>query len=181
MSETSEFDLLQDLARLLRKHGPEAFGKLAQRLGDPQFAEQLQQILSFGVRAAQLKDEQKEGSENQGGSAKDFRLQLVELGRADPERSALLVRLYDDLMAKTVLPTMPELRSFAQSSGLPVPRTSARARAVVEFLQSLQQQPLDEVRQAATRLPAAGGPGDRSLESWTRVIFDKSLRPKKAE
>jgi hypothetical protein len=181
MNEPVDLELLQDLAKLLRKHGPDAFEQLARRLENPEFINQLCIILSAGARAAREVGIAKRSTPHKTHSPQDYRHSLLDQERLGPEKSALLVRLYDDLMAKTLLPTMQELRAFAVHSSLPPPTASVRHKAVVALLEALRERSLEELRQIVSHLPPPGGSNDRSLEHWAHIIFDKELRSKKAE
>ncbi len=181
MNDHPEFELLQDLAKLLRKHGPDLFEELARLLETPEFVERLRQILLVGAKVARQSGVTQTRPRSQQLSLHDYRLSLLDHEQLGTEKSALLVRLYDGLMAKTLLPTMRELRSFAESSGLPTPKTSGRPKAIVEMIDELRKLSLDDLRPIISRLPPATGVSDRSLENWTRIIFDKELRSRKAE
>jgi hypothetical protein len=181
MNESPEIELLQDLAKLLCKHGPDVFEKLAQQLDQPEVIERLRQILSTGAKVARQSGMTQPPRRSSNRSLYDYRLSLLGRQESDPEKSALLVRLFDDLMAKTLLPTMRELRTFAESSGLESPKSSVRPKAIVEIIEGIRERSLEELRQVVVRLPLPGGPSDRSLENWTRIIFDKELRSRKAE
>jgi hypothetical protein len=181
MSDHPEFELLQDLAKLLRKHGPDVFERLAQLFEKPEFIEQLRQILLVGAKTARQSSVMQAHPSSQKPSLHDYRLSLLNHEQLGPEKSELLVRLYDDLMAKTLLPTMRELRAFAETSGLQVPKAPSRPKAIVEIIEGLRQRSLEELRPIISGLPRATGASDRSLENWTRIIFDKDLRSRKAE
>lgn len=97
------------------------------------------------------------------------------------QREVLLVRLYDELMAKTVLPTTQDLRSFAARAGLGSLEIRSRPQAVVALLEDLHGRPLEELTALVADLNTATGQNDRSLENWTRIILDKELRTRKAQ
>jgi hypothetical protein len=182
MNTTTEFALLTDIAKLLRKHGPEAFEELARRLSSPEFAGQLVTILSEGARVA--RQSTAGGGKSRLGkrtSPSDLRMALVELAKTDPERSRLLLLLFDNLSAKIFLPKMQDLRAFALHAGLPPLKANARPKALVEVVEALVGLPFVELERLVARLEPVTASDDRSLESWTRIIFDKNLRTKKAE
>lgn len=181
MSDYPEFDLLQDLAKLLRKHGPDVFEGLAQLLEKPEFVERLRQILLAGAKTARQSGATKGSPRSAKPTLHDYRLSLLDLEQLGAEKSALLVRLYDGLMAKTLLPTMRDLRAFAENSGLQISNAPGRPKAIVEIMEGLRQLPIEELRPVIARIPPAAGASDRSLENWARIIFDKDLRTRKAE
>jgi hypothetical protein len=181
VNRVNEFDLLSDVAKLLKKHGPEAFERLAQDLSRPDFAERLASILSASAKVARRPAVEAPSRRDGGAVAGNYRAVLVDMKEAQPEKSALLVKLYDDLVAKAALPTMQQLRSFALHSGLTAIRAKNRPRAVAEVLQALCERPLDQVKQIVARVEDVRDADDRSLEGWARIILNKELRTKKAE
>ena len=181
MSAPSEFELLGDLAKLLKKYGPEAFTGLAERLSSPEFVEQLIQILSTSAQAARQSSPTRTRKPAPESFPKDFRFSLVQLEKTDSEKSAFLVRLYDQLMAKAVLPTLQELRSFALSAGLPPLKATSRPKAVVALLEGLSGRTLEELQKLGGHIEPTKSSHDRSLENWTRIILDKDLPSRRAE
>ena len=181
MNEGREFDLLVDLSKLLKKYGPEVFDQLAKQLSAPEFAERLTKLLSGAARIMPAVPATRPSSRPKPPSQKEVRSSLVALGDTDPERGALLVRLYDELMAKTVLPTTQDLRSFAARAGIGSLEIRSRPQAVVTLLEDLRGRPLEELTTLVADLNTATGQDDRSLENWTRIILDKELRTRKAQ
>lgn len=181
MSDYPEFELLQDLAKLVRKYGPDVFEGLARLFEKPEFVERLRQILSVGASTARQSGGTQARSHSPKSSLHEYRLSLLDREQLGAEKSVLLVQLYDGLMAKTLFPTVRELRAFAESSGLQIPKAPSRPKAIVEIIEELRQRPLEELRLIISRLPPATGASDRSLENWARIIFDKELRTRKAE
>ncbi|HYT87762.1 MAG TPA: hypothetical protein VEL76_03485 [Gemmataceae bacterium] len=181
MNEGREFDLLIDVSKLLRKYGPDVFDQLAEQLSAPEFVERLTKLLSGAARTARAVPATQPRLRPKSPSQKEIRSSLVALGDTDPERGALLVRLYDELMAKTVLPTMEDLRSFAARVGLCYLEIRSRPQAVVALLGDLRGRPLEELRALVADLNTAAEQHDRSLENWTRIILDKELRTRKAQ
>jgi hypothetical protein len=181
MNEGRAFDLLVDLSKLLKKYGPEVFDQLAEQLSAPDFAAHLSGLLTGAARVARTVPETRSASPRKQSSQREFRSSLVSLGEADPERGAILVRLYDELMAKTVLPTRQDLQSFAARLSLAPLEIRSRPQAVAVLLERLRERPLEELTALIANLSTAGGQNDRSLESWTRIILDKDLRTRKAE
>ncbi len=181
MSDYPEFELLQDLARLGRKYGPDVFEGLARLFEKPEFVERLRQILLVGARTARQSGVRQARPHSPKPSVHDYRLSLLNREQPGEEKSALLVRLYDDLMAKTLFPTMRQLRAFAESSGLSIPKAPSRPKAIVEIIEGVRQRPLEELRLIISQLPSTKEASDRSLENWARIIFDKELRSRKAE
>lgn len=175
MSTGREFELLGELAKLLKKYGADEFKRLAQQLSDQAFLEQLTGILSTVAKAAESVGKAGKTS-GRGGSLSDLRASLESLREAEPDKSALLLELYDRLVAKRVLPTLADIRAFAVQAGLPPLAPASRPKAVVELLDALSPLPVDDVRSRLATIKPVGKEDDRSLAAWTRIILDKDLR-----
>lgn len=182
MNTDREMDLLLDLAKLLKKHGPETFESLARQLSSPAFLDRLGDFLLSSARAAREAKARRNGAApNAAASPADFRLALLHLQESAPEKSALLVKFYDELLGRAILPSMRELREFAFRASLPPLTEKSRPKAVIALLAALQGRPVEELRQVLANIePVARPDDDRSLEGWTRIILDKNLRSKRA-
>jgi len=173
MSTQQEFELLVDIAKLLKKHGSEAFEKLAQTLSSPDSSQQLAAILSATAKAGR-------GIGGARPSERAIRPLLAGLARTEPERSALLLKLYDDLKAKRVLPTLRDCQAFAADNGLPLIEAATRNKAVDSLVEAAVSLPKDRVEALVTALQADTPHDDRGLEGWARIILNNDHRPKKA-
>ncbi len=178
MKEDRELDLLVDLSKLLRKYGPDLFDQLAEQLSTPEFINRLAELLSRTARVARTAPTNRRAKSP---SQNEFRASLVALADSEPERGALLLRLYDELMAKTILPTMENLRGFAAKAGLNPLEMRSRPQAVVALVVELRGRSLTELNALVADLNTTGGQHDRSLENWTRIILDNELRARKAQ
>ncbi len=174
MNEGAELDLLVDLSRLLRKYGPETFERLVEQLASAAFVERLTALLSASAIVA------REAGRRQP-SPGDYRLALLALGKEEPEKGALLVRLYDGLLAKRLLPKTQGLRELALRLGLDSFKVTKRPKAVIDLLERLRSLSLQELQRIVSTLNAAPPDPDRSLESWARIILDKDPRGRKAQ
>ncbi len=176
MSDRSEFDLLVDLARLLKKYGPETFDRLAQELASPDAARRLAKVLTLTAHAAPDLPAREKGANARAASPRDFRLRLLELTKAEQEKADLLLPLYEGLLARTLLPNLRDIREFAAGKRLPPVTGASRPRAVIDFLESLASLPLDQLKSLVANLQPGPETGDRSLDAWTRIILEKERR-----
>jgi hypothetical protein len=175
MSDQRELDLLVDVARLMKKHGPDAFERLAMLASSPEFPARLTAILSATARVGrQLRDK------NGGGTPRgNFRASLSQETATEPEKAALLLSLYDELHAKAVLSTLRDCRAFAIQNGLPPLNATTRGKAIQELIEALVPLDQDRLQAVIGALKTGTGHEDRSLEGWTRLILDKENRTKK--
>jgi hypothetical protein len=175
---TDEFALLSDLARLVRKHGPNTFGDLAKLLADPDGIGELIGILEAAQHAGrQARVPEPRPIKRRGaGSAASSRKFLAEVERTQPDKAEVLSRLYDAFQAKQVLPSISEVRRFGEDNGLPAIRATSRDRAITSLLRHLAAYPTSDVRMMLARLDVAPRRGDRTLEGWTDVILGTTSR-----
>ena len=171
MKDNKEFELLSDLAKLIKKYGPETFEDLAQALVNPNFIEQFAEVLKTTARVARTT--RRKTRKSSGNSRKqDFRSSLFSLGLDGAEKGALLMDLYDGLKAKTILPTLRQMQSFVSDNGLPSIKSTSREKALVPFVKAFVPIPIEEVREYLKRIQPISSSGDRSLEGWSNIIFN---------
>jgi hypothetical protein len=170
VSNNSDFDLLADIARLLKKYGPEAFERLAENLSSPEFLEHLVTILKTSTKAGMTANIGRHTRKKKQSSA-DFRSSLTALD--DKEKAELLLKFYDGLMSKTLLPTLRSLQSFISDAGLPPSKTKVREKAIIQAIRTLRALSLDELKSILSTVSQAPLQDDRSLEGWSNIILNK--------
>ena len=82
-----EFDLLAEVACLLKKYGPEAFEELANYLKDPKAVEHLVAILSTSAHAAKRRPSSVRGPQRKTRRKAGIRELLFELERIEPQKA----------------------------------------------------------------------------------------------
>jgi len=177
VSEISSFALLEDLARLVRKHGPAAFSDLSAILRNPKKIEELVSVLEAGASAGRRAKTYKSGVPLRRRRAPSTALGLPDslAATTDPETEGLLSRFYEDLLARRVLPTLPELREFASDNGLKGAKAESRGKAIGPLIRDLSLRPKDQVASILGRARSAkSAKDDRSLERWADVILDRN-------
>jgi hypothetical protein len=176
VSETNTFALLEDLARLLRKHGAAAFSDLAAFLRDPAKVDELTTILessSSAGKKAKLHKADYAPSRRKTASATPLQF-LSELKRTDPEKAVLLIKFNDDLSSKHILPSLRDLRYFASDNQLRKVTADSREKAIGPLIRELSRRTIEELSVIFGRLPTFDNAGDdRSLQRWTDVILNK--------
>jgi len=175
MRNEKEYRLLSDLGRLMSKYGPKAFEDLAADLSDPRFREQLVGILKTTAQASPRPSKGKFSGTSP--SSTDFRSTLL---RADKEKGALLIELYDALRTRSVLPTLRELKSFASDNGLSPIKSRSREKALIPFVRSFLKLPVEDVRKYLQRIEPTPSPEDRSLQGWSNIIFANRSQVRRA-
>lgn len=166
MNELDEYALLADLAKLLRKYGPDVFESLAGRLMQPEFSHSLARLLS---RATSIS--RKAGKNAAAPQRQDLRSSILELSEREPQKGRLLLRLYENLNSGAALPSLRDIRDFAETNGLPVVKAKSRKQAIVSFVKPFLDLPAEEIQVYLHRMEPAPDQSDRSLEGWSNIIL----------
>lgn len=173
MNDRREIELLIEITKLLKKYGTETFSRLADMLSTPQLNDQIIVTLTKTIDISRtLKAEKVETKR----TPRDFRSHLVELGSSEPEKFDLLLQFYDNLIGKSILPSLREIKSFVFDTGLPPIKATTRNKAIVPLLKSLSGLSLDELKAKISMVRTVSPQNDRSLEGWSNIILDKGRR-----
>lgn len=171
MSENKDIELLADIVRLLKKYGPKPFEDLARSLKEGHLLDDLVALLNASAQAGRRS---KSPSEEKRTTTKEHSGVHELLRRCEaesPEKARALEQLHKKLVAKTVLPTLRDIRRFAEDSGLPPITATSREKAILLLLHSLASAPLDLIKSLVARASQMGEKGDRTLEGWTGIIL----------
>lgn len=167
MSQAENAELLVDIARLLKKHGPKAFEDLAHQMKDGQLQETLVSVLDssarsgrrLGVKAANKHVTKKNPNEM------PF---LVKLEQNDPQKAAIIKQIYRQLVAKTILPSLRDIQLFAESNGLRPVTAKSRNQAVSSLLRDMASEPMERLDKLNSQIKENE---NRSLDGWAEVIL----------
>lgn len=173
MTTQPELDLLVDLAKLLKKYGPEPFELLAKSISSPEMTQHLSTSLIQVAKIARktLKTKGPARSKQEPSIPKS----LTSLKNIEPEKYQLLMNFYTDLTAKAVLPSLRDIKEFAVECGLPEPRAKSRQKAISPLINLLVQFPNAQLI-AKIQSAKKYDTGDRSLEGWTSIILNRQRR-----
>lgn len=173
MTTQPELDLLIDLAKLLKKYGPEPFESLAESISSPEMAQHLSRILIQVTKTARTipKTKREKGLKQEPSIPKS----LITLEGVEPEKYQLLMSFYTNLTAKTLLPSLRDIKEFAMECGLPEVRAKSRQKAISPLISSLVKFPNEQLIgkiQSVKKYDMS----DRSLEGWTNIILNRQRR-----
>ena len=165
MIEENDIAILAALDRLVARYKPHAITSLAELIRDPHRAEELANALeSAATRTHQKKAKRKSPRTDRVGMAV-----LKELRMSDPQKHSVVTEVRHQLLSKTVLQSMEELRRFARMHHLSIGKASSRNAAIAPFLKSLSQLPTPEIVSLRDSI-IQSDVNDRSLERWRDVI-----------
>lgn len=172
MKASAHLDLLLDLTKLLKKHGPETFRTLAVALRDPE------QLASLGETLVTLSKESARfgtAKRDRHSQANGLRGQLDALANTAPDKANLLRQLWEGLMSSESV-TVSELRNYARRAGLPQLKSGERARVVQAFVTSLIALDTSQIQHHIEQIPKAFTENENDLAGWSRIILDPELR-----
>lgn len=163
MSEPAP-ELVVDLARLLRKYGPDEFIRVAQLVRSAEFADALAQLLTTFAFVGRA-----ESGRRPERGAKTVENVIENLRQRDPERHALLTDIWRRLQEDPTV-TLRDLDSLYRLAAVEPSRSRSRQRAAVGLLRALAEKPTDDVRRIAEALPRRDSrPG--GLMGWADIIL----------
>ncbi len=173
MISQQELDLLIDLAKLVKKHGPTTFELLAESISSPQMVEHLSQLLTQIAKSTQSI------SGTKGDIEVKRRLGIPKILDAlkfkDPKKYEYLINFYNKLNTKAVLPSLRDIKEFAAEGGLPYVRARSRQEAIIPIITSLVQLPNEQLIVIIESIKKQKM-SDRSLEGWSKIILDNQHR-----
>ncbi len=166
--------LLADLARLASKYRPKDWEQLAAWLEDEKQRKQLR-LLILELAAASRPSRKRRSKPSKGtkrpAAASQVREKLANMRIDDPTRADLLEDTWLKLRERELLPTIADVRAFAQAIDSKGIQASRRDQAVTELLEILIALPSDSfehnMRQAVVE--------DRNLgeeyQRWVKLIL----------
>lgn len=177
IDDSKSFELLGEITKLLKKYGKETFHEAAAILRDPnlssQLADSLENIANIPLKKKNTRKRMSATEERM-----KFRETLINLGKSEPDKSKILLPLFDSLHDKTILPSLRELIDFISDHGLPVPKTKSRDKVIISFVRSCMKLSLNEIQ--LFHFPSDQRHtlenSDRSLEGWGKVILDRKSK-----
>ncbi len=173
MRTQRELDLLVDLAKLLKKYGPETFESLAESISSPEMTQHLTRTLTQVAKIGRTipKTKRETGLKQEPSVPRS----LITLKSAELEKYQLLMNFYTDLTAKTVLPSLRDIKEFAIDCGLPEVRAKSRQKAISPLISSLFKFSNEQLIAKIQSLKKYDT-GDRSLEGWSNIILNRQRR-----
>ena len=171
MSAARDTELLADIACLLKKYGVEPFEALADKFKEGRLLDDLFRIIDAsaktGRRSSGTLGTKISPRKKKNGIAE--LLQRVE--KIDTEKANILRQFHQNLVTKMILPTLRDMRHFAEDSGLQPIKATGRDKAILPLLRALEAVPVDRISYMVSEVPQFEAKGGRTLEGWTEVIL----------
>jgi hypothetical protein len=165
MKTSPEQDLMFDLARLLRKHGPATFDALAATISSPEARARLTSLLRQSAEIAR----------RSGVTAPVAKLSEVErilerLKKDEPEKFELLHRFADDLLSRKRPVSNSELAEAARELGGRAWSRDSRCKITASLIERLAELSFEAIQQHLHRFRQSED-ADRSLAAWAGLIM----------
>jgi hypothetical protein len=179
--DQSSDELLIEVAELLKKYNPELSESIAKHLSSPEFVKRLVSILSTKSQQHKKKRKPEEKLSAVKRTQRGLRESLLQLEETEPEKSAILVKFYDELKDKSLLPEMQDIRKFSSDKGLPKIKVNSRRDAINPLVKSLLRLSVKEIKAKLNEIMPISIQDDRSLEGWADIILNKHQHTKEDE
>ncbi len=170
MITEQELNLLIDLAKLVKKYGVETFEALEKSISSPETTQRLSHILmqvsTTSRKIPKIKGDTKSKQDHSIPKA------LMSLKGVDPEKYQIISYFHNNLLSKTVLPSLRDIKEFATDNGLPEVHAKSRQKAISPLISSLIKLPNDQI---ITKIQSLKNyrTSDRSLEGWSNLILNR--------
>lgn len=160
---SKEEELLAELLQLTQKYGTETCRRLAILLDDPEAMDNVRMVL----RGANAVSPSSPSGHSALLASKPGVVFLRNLEKYDPEKSAYLSKVRDDILDGTVFRDLYDAKQFAEQQGISIGSAKSRRSIINPVLKCLANYSIEE----ASDLLRVYDPSDRSLERWTAVIM----------
>jgi hypothetical protein len=173
----AELSLLEDVARLLKRHGSEAFFGLSRLLNDPEFCNDLSRV----TRELGNKRSQKRFIKTVPVSEKlsQMRASLAEREQTEPEKAQILTRFLGATLDRSILPTLKDIRFFCVDNGLSPLSVKTHPEGAMHLIRQLEPMSLDEIKGIISRIHSVPSAEGGTLEGWSNIIMRRVEQKKR--
>lgn len=154
-----EYALMLDLAKLLKKYGPETFESLAGLISSPEFTEKFSAVLVSTAKSGRA-DVSRRKSSTKG---------LSRLKNVEPEKYEIIQSFIAEFKAGRILPSLKEVNRFVAENNLPEIKAESRSRVISPLAHSLLELSPEDLRKILADL-LKQGKSDSSLSQWGEII-----------
>jgi hypothetical protein len=163
-------ELLVDLCRLVRRYSSQDWQGIIKWLEDDERRMQFVTLLrELAITSKEVASKSRR-KENQPGIIHFFE----NLRRIDPVKASLLEEFRSKLQARNVLPTLGDLRIFADSIGFKSFSPRRREEAITQIIKHLGNLPYEEIQKALQKTLIAPRDLGKEYEQWVNLILGRS-------
>lgn len=168
LNDEPNWDLLADLARVLRRYPTHDWEALVTWLQDDAKRSRFLALISELVR---VRREQASSAPRAGSGGGQI---IRGLASSEPEKARILSELRTRLLSRELLPTAYDIRAFAEAIGSEVPRSvKKREQAISVLLRALARLPQDELVKAIAEAPRRSRDLGGEYTRWVELILGR--------
>lgn len=157
MIDTNDASFINDLAKLIRKHGTAPLARLTAILQNPEQVHQLNEVLSAALKLERQTRPQRRSRVSLIGETI-----LRELRTSDIDMHNVILLFRDEFITGLILPTMQDVRDFARMNDLSIGRATSRNTSLVPLIRSLSELSVEDVRYLHRELNRSDASSDSS-------------------
>jgi hypothetical protein len=166
--------LLAELVDLLKRYPPGEWRGLADALENPEHRTKVIATLRHLADVGIFRPESRILRDPASQRHRKPKSALVLLKQKDPRKFELLTRVRQKLISRELLPSAPELRTFAEKIGVDVSRERKREQAVSKLVRALADLTPEEIQnRLGFRWEPEVPPTQSQYDQWVGVIMGK--------
>ncbi|MES2704918.1 MAG: hypothetical protein V4649_19940 [Bacteroidota bacterium] len=159
-------ELILDLGKLYKKHGPNSFGDLADFLKDPSHIDSLILILES---SSKFKKDISSTKIKQKKPANLVPKGLENLSHTDLPKFEILNQFYQQLVAREFLTSVREINFFREDNGLSVSKAKSHKEAISALINELANASVEKLKKLEVKSSNEGN----GLQGWSDIILNR--------
>lgn len=172
---TLSIKLLLEIAKLWRKYGKKTFSDLSQLLSQDNFSEEVTNLLNGYMNAINKQKKTKHKTTLEKNVDNTILSEIRAMRNSQPEKAGLLLRLYEQLTNKEILPTMRDIRTYSEFAHFPTSKARSRDKAIQSMYKIFTNMSMNELNWHLNNLPKTVNNYQRSLSQWSNIISRKNI------
>jgi hypothetical protein len=171
--------LLAELANLLKRYAPSDWHSLADALENEDQRTKVIATLRHLAEIGIFRPDSKTTNDHESRRRQKPKSLLLLLKQNDPRKFGLLTRVRQKLISRELLPTAPELRTFAGKVGVDVSKERKREQAVSKLVRALADLTSEDIQnRLGFRWEPEAPPSQSQYDQWVGVIMGKDRQIK---
>lgn len=175
MIRQKDLDLLSDLAKLLKKYGPESFERLRTLMTSGELPEKMADILATSKALARKKSSPRRTKRSIEKPEISIARQLSFLRESQPRKYDILQQFYKQAQVKQILATRRDVARLATELGLDISKRISREAILAKILQQLSSLPVEQLERRVKEIVERYK--HETLEGWADIILKRRNNP----
>lgn len=169
--ENKNLDLLNDIIKLLKKYGPDAFSDLSKFLKEEKFVETLADLIN--KISEEGKKQNIASKRTKPKISFKIREYLVALKESENEKAEILLDFYDKLYSQGNTLKLKDIKNYSSDIGYNLNKAKSKDDAISKLLKYLTSLSKNDIPNLLNQFKFFDNEGDRSLEGWSNIILKK--------